>query len=602
MQNNPKGTKAAAAKAARPGKRSWISTALGLGGTFQVLLLMVVLAVLIYLIVVSRNITRPLVGMKRSAASLAAAAAAAAAASSTTTTTDGSSDTTDAAAVATGKAISAIYGLPAFSAPQVHFDPYPRKIVIENEFDCNAQSLRKCAMDDPRTLFGCRELHVSCHHFDQETTHYENGLPNKIPPNITPNEGYALAIPITAEACNPYHGDLALVTLSASSRQYILLCRCKNPGYVGKNTLLGDCSVPTICGGKVVSLDQELRELECDCKPHERSMRYTDGLPSCKTLLVHEANARFDDWTNLLAWDNDRTLPTRYFSVTIAEGVKTRVLLDPCRNALTDPRIEIPNGRYDAGHGQCFLTDHGFPLVLDLLKVRTEQKPDKGEIAPIFVSAVLPTSAYRRIRISGGISGKGRFFAIVTRGIQFGALGRHDLESGTITLVPDGKIAVGGPHSRGAVSINPRPRSFWSSRCDERAFGYSCLVRENYGYTLPSGLTFPSVKPPPALYLWGTQEWVTAESRVKDSFKEGAYSVVVRAGAFEENPQLQGYGLQWCAYHDPEPSGIVMFERYDDYQLHKQAISEPQAEDTPAEKAPQPVTPTSRKSRTTVTT
>lgn len=564
--------------------KAWFSTltaSLGLGGIVQVLLLLIVLTVLVYLIVVSRNITRPLIGTKRSAAELAAATAAVA--------TD-DADTTDAAA---SKTISALYGLPSFSAPQVHFEPFPHKIAIENEFDCNAKSLRTCAMDDPRTLFGCRELHVSCHHFDQETIHYENGLPNKIPPNRGPNEGYALAIPVTAEVCNPYHGDLALVTLSASSRQYVLLCRCKNPGFVGKATLLGDCTVPTICGGRVVSLDRELRDLECQCKPHEHSVRYEDGLPACKTLLVHEANDRFDDWTDLLAWDNDRTLPTRYFSATIAQNVRSRVLLDPCRNALTDTRIEIPKGRYDAQHGQCLLTDYGFPLVLDLLRAQRDMKAIGDEITPAFVSAVLPTSIYRRIRISGGISGQGRFFAIVTRGIQFGALGRRDLESGTITLVPDGTISVGGPHGQGAISIVPRPRSFWSSRCNERTFGYSCLVRENYGETLASGLPISTPHPPPALFLWGTEEWVTAESRVNASLKDSVYGIRVRAAEFDKNPQLHGYGLQWCAYHDYEASGVVMFELNEDYKLHQQAISEPDA--PKPEVTELAVTPTARK-------
>lgn len=470
--------------------------------------------------------------------------------------------------------VGATAPLPAFSS-DIRFADYPQRVPVENPYDCNARSLRKCRLDDATTLAGCRELAVRCHHFATDTVHVEHNEPVVIPRNESPTEGYALAISVLSEACNPYHGDLTLVTVDPASKEYMLLCTCKNNGYIGNMTLQGACDTPFICNGQVTTLDAPLDQIECKCAPYERTARYEDGLPVCSALLVHEANALHADWTDLITWDNARLLPIDCFSPTVRENTRTRVLLNPCNNALTDPRSAIPSGYYDASIGQCVTSGNGFPVALGLLATTADAglALAPNEAKPTFPSAVLPTSDYWRIRVSGAIAGRARVFAIVVRGIQFGPPNRGDLERGFITLVPDQAITVGGRNGRAAVSIVPRMGSFWAPRCYESTFSYYCTVRENFGRSSPSGLTLAYSHPPPTLFLWGTERWTITERVANSSIQEGTFGIIVSAKALANDEPLWGYGAQWCAYYDPEASGVLSFTHGGDFALHRSVLS-----------------------------
>lgn len=265
---------------------------------------------------------------------------------------------------------------PRFST-SLRFDPYPSTVNIENRYDCNADSLRRCLVDDPTTLFGCRELAVRCVHFDKDTEYRSNGSSRTIPKNARPEEGYALALTTLMESCNPYHGDPVLVAANAESNEYMLLCQCKNPGYIGNVHLLGACDTPFVCNGKVESLDRPLDQVECKCGPAETTKRYADGMPICKRLLVWEANARYDDWSSLVQWKSPRMLETRHFNPTIRDNVRSSVLLDPCSNSVHDTSVAIPNGQFDPTNNTCRFKDYGYPIETDVLR---SSKPTAEQI------------------------------------------------------------------------------------------------------------------------------------------------------------------------------------------------------------------------------
>lgn len=260
----------------------------------------------------------------------------------------------------------------------VRFDPYPSTINIENRYDCNADSLRVCLLDDPTTLFGCKELAVRCQHFAKDTEYKSRGTTRIIPKNANSKEGYALAVTTLMESCNPYHGDPVLVAANADSNEYMLLCQCKQPGYIGNVHLLGSCETAFICDGKIDKIDQPLNKIECKCGQTSTTKRYDDGMPVCKKMLVLEANERYDDWSSLVQWNSPRLLETKRFNPTIRDNVRSSLLLDPCSNSLHDTSVAVPNASFRPEQNTCRVLDYGYPVQSDIL---LSTKPTASQIA-----------------------------------------------------------------------------------------------------------------------------------------------------------------------------------------------------------------------------
>lgn len=462
--------------------------------------------------------------------------------------------------------------IPEFST-NVVWDPYPRVVNIENAYDCNAKSLRKCDISDPTTLFGCRELTARCHHFDRDVTlRDEAGVESVIPKNSSANEGYAMAITDLAKACNPYHGDFVLVTQDSDNDEYMLICSCKNPGYIGNEHLLDNCESVFICDGKVDDVNQPLDQLNCICPINEHSVRYETGLSACKPLLVHEANKKYPNgWTNLVPFIHSRQLPLRAFNATVRDNLKVDSLLDPCRSSLNDMSIEIPNGRYDSFLKSCAVSETGYPVELGTLDgPRAPEKrvipglPSGRESETIAgIGAVLATGLYEFIRFTDQIAGK-RKLGVVKAPMTF-----NNGESSSVLLRLPENIGVG---EWSQIYIET-PDRFVGGRCEGNWPNYNCYMYEYFSYK-NHGIPLSGKRDPPGTFLWGTENWVNSEGLAQASVLPNITGVLIKQDQLTKLDAPMLYGLYLTTARTGKFSGLLGFKNWDDYhRVHLNSIT-----------------------------
>lgn len=453
--------------------------------------------------------------------------------------------------------------IPRFSV-DIHFDPFPQKVDVNNQHYCNAENLRLCDMNDPTTLFGCKELVVRCHHFDKNTEYIRNNVSTTIPANTKPNEGYALAITIISEACNAYHGDLTLVALDAESLEYMLICLCKNPGYIGNKDILGNCTTPFICNGQIDDIDKPLSEINCKCGNTEQSQRYADGVPVCRELLVHEANARYKDWSHLISWSSDRLLATTNFNATISDNINSSILLDPCRNALDNPTKHIPNSQFDPIQKTCLFKNFGYPVSNGMLRFNdtTDGKQDL-----ISNDAALSTSHYNFIRFGDNIAGKRRIYGLGLSGLEQSIFNR---DTPVIVIPPTGLLM--GSNNQINITTN---RQMIAPRCTATWPTYHCQMDEYYDHRQQS-LPVAGHREIPPLFIWDTEEWNTSE----ETFRYGVPFVLnapsINNERFLKMQNTKQYGVLWVAPNAPPPynrSGILQFKDAEAFKIHKNVIT-----------------------------
>lgn len=430
-------------------------------------------------------------------------------------------------------------------------------VSIENKYDCNAKSLRVCLMNDPTTLFGCRELTVRCQHFSKNTEFKENGKTFEIPKNKSDNEGYALAITHLAEACNPYHGDLVLVTANSESNEYMLICSCKNPGFIGNTLLLNACEEVFICNGKIDDLNKPLNEINCECGSTELSVRYNTGVPVCKAMLVHEANKKYDDWSPYIRWISDRKINKNIFNNTIQQNLKTSVLLNPCSSSANDLLTPIPGGAYSTLTGTCTYTDYGLPIRNGLLK-----DPAKTYAR---IDGAIMTGRYEFLRLSGDNSGVPTFGAL-----RAAMLFVDDARSAD--MVFPHSISTAGNLSQ--LRITLRSRAAWGPKCETRVgLRWNCYVRNAPEYYTQRNLPRFGFEDLPT--LWSQRElWNAVESLFNDAFPINA------KGIYVDNKRLNdvagkgyttmGYGLKLHATGD---SGMLSFKNNNDWKVHLNTLT-----------------------------
>lgn len=448
-----------------------------------------------------------------------------------------------------------------FSA-NVTYEPYPTTIDIQNQFDCNATSLHVCDINDPTTLFGCKELVVRCHHFETDTPYINNNVTTTIPKNAAPNEGYALAITTLADACNPYHGDFTLITTDATSNEYMMICNCKNPGYIGNENLLDNCTNVFICNGKIDNIDQPLSKINCQCSASEKSIRYDDGLPVCKELLVIEANELYTDWSNLVNFTSDRQLATKNFNYTISQNINSSRLLDPCRNSLHDPTIEIPNASYNSVYGECNFRDYGFPISNGMLLFKPSTA---GTIPEVSVDCGLATGKYLKIRFADSIGGIRRIYAIVVDDIKF----NEDYSETQMALVPANGITF---NNQSSIYVTPKYHSFYAPKCEGSWPTYSCSIEDYYGFET-SGLYFPGSRPCPSSFLWSQEDWTDCEYMIIEGLQIQKRGLTIDNARFFRVKPLLSYGVQWVAKESTEQTGITVFQNQGDFDRHKNVVT-----------------------------
>lgn len=449
--------------------------------------------------------------------------------------------------------------LPLFTT-DVQFDPYPSTVNIENEIDCNVTSLRVCDINDSTTLYGCKELIVRCQHFDHDTPYINNGITTIVPKNKTPTEGYALAITVIAESCNVYHGDLTLVAIDDMSKEYMMICTCKNPGYIGNETILGNCTTPYICNGKVDSIDKPLSQINCKCLESEKGIRYeSDGLPSCRELTIQEANGLFKDFSHLIKFNSDRQLSILNFNHTISDNVHSSKLLDPCRNSLNDTTIEINNAYYDSIHGECHFRNEGYPVTNGMLDFHPpglgkEKSSDCG----------IATGIYHKIRFMDNVGGKRHIYAIIIDGLKVG----EEFNNSIITVLPEPGISY---NNNSALFINPIKNQFYTPRCVGHWPRYRCAMANTYSYS-SYGIPISVGRKSPGTFWWGYEQWDNAETMIQ-------LTVDARGPNLLNVPMIKvttmkPMGIQWINDdYQYQRNGIVEFTNQHDYDLHKNIIS-----------------------------
>lgn len=447
---------------------------------------------------------------------------------------------------------------------------YPRHendtIDVENTRDCNMETLEKCSMNDPTTLFGCRELLVRCTHFKEDMKYYNKDDEYKIvPKNASINEGYALAITNLNQACHHLHGDLVLVTRDVDSSDYMFVCKCKMDGYIGNDTITGNCTTVRICNGKIDNLDQTLDKINCVCADHEENYRYSDSLPICKSMTVKTANEKYTDWHFMVPWVSDNLLSKNYFNQTVAQNVNTSKLLNPCKHAIHDTSVNITGGRFDELYKTCVFENSGIPLRTGIL-MSVDADDDSQKFLGTFDGA-LYSSDYRQVRVLDGVVGK-RQYAAITADVRLGDY----LPVREYTVALPENTAVGNP---GHVQLQTR-QSLIAPECDTTGImTYSCKMDHNFK-RIVRGIPEPNRRQPPKAFLWGTDDWVEAY----DMFEKGV--VNDGRGLMLDNVQLDKYknklnyyGMRLVTDHPDNEfvdNGLVRLLDDSNYNKHSELI------------------------------
>lgn len=448
----------------------------------------------------------------------------------------------------------------------LQFDPYPSTIDIENAYDCNAESLRKCAVDDVTTLFGCKELTVKCVHFDDDTPYINHNNERKIiPKNLDSNDGYCLAL--TKMPCNPYHGDLTLVSTDTDSNDYLLICTCKNPGYIGNETLLGNCETVFVCNGKIDDINRPLNEINCVCDRNERAGRYSDGLPVCKLLTVDEANKLYADWTALVNFNSDRQMAKTNFNKTVQDNLRVTRLLDPCRNSINDTTIEIPNAVYDSEFGECHLTDYGYPISNGMLDFHTTVQPTTHEVS---TDSVFITGEYITMRYSDAVSGIKRMYGLIVDGLPT----VKQYANKVLVIQPLNGTSMS---NKNVLFIQSKPKSFMAPRCEGRYPTYECQLREYYDKPW-LGLPLSGYRLCPGSFLFNKEYWNDRDCLVDRATIKTRRGISMKNSAIKKvDSTMYVHGYQWSKYFIDQKeknnkSGVTVFRFEADFRKHQQLI------------------------------
>lgn len=462
--------------------------------------------------------------------------------------------------------------IPIFST-DVYFTPFPKSVDIRNiGKNCDMNTLQKCSISDPTTLFGCTELLVRCHHFDNNTT-FINKLnePVTIPENDTSDEGYALVLSNLNHACNPHHGDLVITSKHSKSNEYLFMCKCKYPGLVGNDHVMGNCTQPRICGGKVKDIDRPLNALECACNAHEISLRYNSLIPVCRPLTVLEANKKYLDWHHIVTWASDDLLPINVYNSTVRGNIKCSKLLNPCSHDLRDSKLRIKNGKYDTIHNTCTFVDTGIPVRTGILKRNAGNEVGATYRKFDTIDGVIYSGHYSKIRILDGVVEKRQMCAITARMDMTVTPTENPKTSYTVASAEN--VSVGSP---GQVHMTNAVNNLFAPMCQISSLtGYSCAVGENFDKFI-NGIPKPIIIDPPMLYLWGTEKWVETYKTYDNGVVNRGYGVELdknHLNSFKDKMKYYGLQLTDGTEKTATHNGIVGFSNDDNYNFHANLLT-----------------------------
>ncbi|QLI62400.1 PIF-1 [Dikerogammarus haemobaphes nudivirus] len=247
----------------------------------------------------------------------------------------------------------------------IYFNPPPETIIIENSETCSAETLKLCDVNDPFSCANCANLISKCTNIATDTRYIDfNGVESIIPANENENQGYCLARSNPEQMCNPFHGDLVFVQTDQNSTDVMLLCECKNPGFIGKTTIDGTCEEVFICDGKIDDINQSIENISCQCGPAQISSTI-NNVPTCRDKTVGEYEYTENDF--IAAQIKSTTMDT--INSTIRNNYKGDYIRDPCRYCLFTGEF-VENGKMvsyideegETGY-QCVVIDEKKPGV-----------------------------------------------------------------------------------------------------------------------------------------------------------------------------------------------------------------------------------------------
>lgn len=469
----------------------------------------------------------------------------------------------------------------------VVYDPYPKPRTVENHRDCTVHTLQKCSMSDETSVFGCRELTARCHHFDADTPYVEyndrDGREERVvvPKNSTADEGYALAVTNIEQSCNPYHGDLVLVAKQLPDvrqpetfAEYMFVCVCKNPGYIGNDDILGNCSTVRVCGGRVQNLNVPLSRMHCVCNEYEEAYTYKvkdTYTPACKPLSVRSANAAHDDWSFLVPWNEKyETLGIDKFHTNIARNVRSSKLLNPCVHDVRNAGTLIPGARFDTILATCTVDGYGIPVRTGTLRTAAE---DPAKVGARYgnldaIDGVIGTGEYHKIRILDNVSNYRQMGAIVAPinfNIEAGKFTatRQPNEVFVVALPPN--TSFGNPgHVRFSKNI---AQNLQAPNCTPFIYWYSCKIQDNFKEISKQNLPVPYVNNPPPAFLWGTDNWEGAYDMFRKGLVENGHGLeLINAQLNKYGDVVRFYGYQIVSsLLTTENNGLVGFTSRENY-------------------------------------
>lgn len=202
----------------------------------------------------------------------------------------------------------------------------PNPFDITNPFECDETHLKACQLDNPLSCAGCQNLIAQCVHFEMDVTLLRSdGSKHVIEKNVTPNDGYCLALKRAAETCNPYHGNLVLVKSDTLAGESVMFCICKNAGIIGNTQLNGACDTIFACNGKVANINTPIDKLACICDDPLTTPNNLNGTPVCVDTIVADQDLSKLDSSQL-------TVSIDRFDPSIVGSLKNATnLRDPCQ-------------------------------------------------------------------------------------------------------------------------------------------------------------------------------------------------------------------------------------------------------------------------------
>lgn len=370
----------------------------------------------------------------------------------------------------------------------LRLDPLTDEVELTNQYDCTTNKPRICEVNNNTSCFGCKSLVAKCVHLDKDTKYVHEGVVDVLKKNENPNEGYCLSLKQLTEACNPYHGDLVLVSINKVDSAYI--CMCRNPGYIGNMNILGACDTPFICNGNVENINVQFNELKCNCVAGFTS-KTINNIPICKMQTVYETR-----YENI-----PQAIDKFVYDKTIANNFNGDYIKNPCEYC---PVTNLYVGGYPIkttdGY-KCVANESGFGVPIRRNKLFRLLEGNSG------ADAVLALR-YHTVNLYGNMGDAGPGAVVLAHkheNVQLCNKLNYDKDN---IVISTNRMDTQFPFSK--IKINTVP---WFV-CEGHWPSYSCFLKignesgcQRFDQS-GSSLIKCSGRTPPLSFPWNTENWI----------------------------------------------------------------------------------------------